>query len=95
VSIGYGDGIPRAISNRIDFLVRGRRARQVGTITMDQCLIDVTDVPEALEGDITTLLGQDGDERIPVAEWAERLGTISYEILTVLSPRLPRIVCKS
>ena len=94
VAIGYGDGLPRALSNRIDFLVRSRRARQVGTITMDQCLIDVTDVPETFEGDITTLLGQDGDERISVAEWAERLGTISYEILTVLSPRLPRIFCQ-
>jgi alanine racemase len=61
---------------------------------MDQCLIDVTDLPETFEGDITTLLGQDGDERISVAEWAERLGTISYEILTVLSPRLPRIFCQ-
>ncbi len=95
VSIGYGDGIPRALSNRIDFLVRGRRARQVGTITMDQCLIDVTDVPETFEGDITTLLGQDGDERISVADWSERLGTIPYEILTVLSPRLPRVFCQN
>jgi len=94
VSIGYGDGIPRALSNRIDFLVRGRRARQVGTITMDQCLIDVTDAPDTFEGEVATLIGQDGDERILVAEWAERLGTIPYEILTVLSPRLPRIICK-
>ncbi|MDE2059851.1 MAG: alanine racemase [candidate division NC10 bacterium] len=94
VSIGYGDGISRALSNRIDFLVRGRRTRQVGTITMDQCLIDVTDVPEAFEGEVATLLGRDGEECIAVAEWAERLGTIPYEILTVLSPRLPRIVRK-
>lgn len=94
VAIGYGDGIPRALSNRIDFLVRGRRARQVGTITMDQCLIDVTDLPETFEGEVTTLLGQDGEECISVAEWAERLGTIPYEILTVLSPRLPRLFCQ-
>ena len=94
VAIGYGDGIFRALSNRIDVLVRGRRARQVGTITMDQCLIDVTDVPEAGEGDITTLLGQDGEESISVAEWADQLGTIPYEILTALSPRLPRTVCR-
>jgi alanine racemase len=95
VSIGYGDGISRALSNRIDFLVRGRRARQVGTITMDQCLIDISDVPEASDGDIVTLLGQDGEERISIADWAEQLGTIPYEILTALSPRLPRIVCQS
>lgn len=90
VSIGYGDGISRALSNRIDVLVRGRRVRQVGTITMDQCLIDVTDVPETCEGDMVTLLGQDGEESISVADWAEHLNTIPYEILTALSPRLPR-----
>ncbi len=94
VSIGYGDGMSRALSNRIDFLVRGRRARQVGTITMDQCLIDITDVPDASDGDIATLLGHDGEERISIADWAARLGTIPYEILTALSPRLPRIVCR-
>jgi alanine racemase len=62
---------------------------------MDQCLIDVTDLPETFEGDITTLLGQDGDERISVADWSEQLGTIPYEILTVLSPRLPRVFSQS
>ncbi|MGH7412133.1 MAG: alanine racemase, partial [Candidatus Methylomirabilis sp.] len=91
VAIGYADGVPRGLSNKIDVLVRGRRVRQVGTITMDQCLIDVTDVPEAIEGDITTLLGQDGAESIWAGDWAERLGTIPYETLTALSPRLPRI----
>ncbi|MDE2483672.1 MAG: alanine racemase, partial [candidate division NC10 bacterium] len=83
ISIGYGDGIPRALSNRIDVLVRGRRARQVGTITMDQCLIDVTDVPQACEGEVATLLGRDGEECISIADWSEQLGTIPYEILTV------------
>ncbi len=91
VAAGYADGVPRALSNRIDLLLRGRRVRQVGTITMDQCLIDVSDVPEAAEGDTITLLGQDGPETIGVGEWAERLGTIPYEILTGLSPRLRRI----
>ena len=95
VAIGYADGVPRALSNRIDLLVHGRRVRQVGTITMDQCLIDVTDVPEAIEGESTTLLGQDGTEDIPAGEWAQRLGTIPYEILTALSRRLPRIYCQA
>ena len=93
VAIGYGDGIARALSNRVDFLVCGRRVHQVGTITMDQCLIDVTDVPETIEGDIATLLGKDGKERILVDEWVQHLGTVPYEILTALSPRLPRIYC--
>lgn len=92
VTIGYGDGVSRALSNRIELLLRGRRVRQVGTITMDQCLIDVTGVPEAIEGDTTTLLGRDGTESIQAGDWAERLGTIPYEILTALSARLPRIV---
>jgi alanine racemase len=93
VAIGYGDGVPRALSNRIDSLVRGRRVHQVGSITMDQCLLDVTEVPETIEGDIATLLGQDGTEHISIGEWVERLGTVPYEILTTLSPRLPRIFC--
>ncbi|HZY31918.1 MAG TPA: alanine racemase [Candidatus Methylomirabilis sp.] len=91
VAIGYGDGVFRALSNRIDLLLRGRRVRQVGTITMDQCLIDVTEVPEASEGDTTTLLGEDGTERVRAGDWAERLGTIPYEVLTALSARLPRM----
>jgi alanine racemase len=91
VAIGYGDGVTRALSNHIDLLLRGRRVRQVGTITMDQCLIDVTEVPEASEGDTTTLLGKDGTETVRIGDWAERLGTIPYEILTALSARLPRI----
>jgi alanine racemase len=91
VAIGYGDGVPRLLSNRIDLLIRGRRARQVGTITMDQCLVDVTEVPEAGEGDTATLLGQDGTETVGAGDWAERLGTIPYEILTGLSGRLPRV----
>jgi len=91
VAIGYGDGVTRALSNQIDLLLRGRRVRQVGTITMDQCLIDVTEVPEASEGDTTTLLGKDGIEIVRIGDWAERLGTIPYEILTALSARLPRI----
>ena len=91
VAIGYADGVPRALSNRIELLLRGRRVHQVGTITMDQCVTDVTEVPEAREGDTTTLLGQDGTEHIQAGDWAERLGTIPYEILTALSARLPRI----
>jgi alanine racemase len=91
VAIGYGDGVPRALSNRIDMLIRGRRTRQVGTITMDQCLVDVTDLPEANEGDTATLLGQDGMETIGADDWAERLGTIPYEVLTALSVRMPRV----
>jgi alanine racemase len=91
VAVGYADGVPRALSNRLDVLLRGRRVRQVGTITMDQCLIDVTDVPGAAEGDIVTLLGQDGSESIGATEWAERSDTIPYEILTSFSPRLPRL----
>ena len=61
---------------------------------MDQCLIDVTDLPKTYEGEVATLLGQDGEEYISIADWAERLGTIPYEILTVLSPRLPRLFCQ-
>jgi alanine racemase len=91
VAVGYADGMARGLSNRIDLLVRGRRVPQVGTITMDQCLIDVTEVPEAVEGDVVTLIGTDGAESVPAGDWADRLETIPYEVLCALGRRLPRI----
>jgi len=91
LSIGYGDGLPRALSpGGGAALVRGRRVPIIGRISMDLTTVDLTDVPEARVGDIATLLGQDGEEEITVDEVAHRVGTISYEILTGLTRRLPR-----
>lgn len=94
VGIGYADGVPRPLSNRITALIRGQQVPQIGTITMDQLMIDVSGVPEVEIGDVVTLLGQDGDHEIPVEAWADQLGTISYEIVCGFKSRLPRVSIK-
>ena len=58
---------------------------------MDMCMLDVTDIPEVREGDVVTLFGEDGGARIPVEELAEKAGTISYEMLCAMSPRVERV----
>ncbi|MDH5588848.1 MAG: alanine racemase [Gemmatimonadota bacterium] len=91
VCIGYGDGLPRGLGNRGEALVRGRRAAIVGRISMDVTVVDITDVPDVAVGDVVTFIGNDGDQRITVDEVAEMVGTISYEVLTGLTPRVQRI----
>ncbi|MBI4409117.1 MAG: alanine racemase [Gemmatimonadetes bacterium] len=93
LAIGYGDGLPRALGNRGAALVRGRRVPMVGRISMDMTVIDLTSVPDAGVGDVATLIGGDGDERITVEEVAAQADTIAYEILTGLTARLPRVEC--
>ncbi|MBR2832451.1 MAG: alanine racemase [Oscillospiraceae bacterium] len=90
VPVGYADGLHRTLSNKMDMLVRGRRVHQIGRICMDMCMLDVTDVPEAAVGDIVTVFGRDGDQEITADELAGLAGTISYELLCAVSPRVPR-----
>jgi alanine racemase len=91
VGIGYADGVPRNLSNKMKALVRGQQAAQVGSITMDQLMLDVTHIPALQEGEVVTVLGQDGDEQILADDWANLLGTISWEILCGFKHRLPRV----
>lgn len=91
IPIGYADGLPRQLSNRHHVLVGGKRCPLVGTISMDQCLVDVTGL-EARPGDEVVLLGEQGEARITVHDWAAATGTIAYEILCRLgSSRLARV----
>lgn len=87
--VGYGQGYPRALSNRAEVSVRGRRAPVVGAVSMDHTTIDVTDVEGAARGDEVTLWG--GPEGPPVMDLAERAGTIGYELLTRIPRDAPRI----
>ncbi|MDH7572063.1 MAG: alanine racemase [Clostridia bacterium] len=89
--VGYADGYGRLLSNRAEVLVRGRRAPVVGRVCMDHILVDVTDVPEAAEGDEAVLFGRQGETSLPVEELAEKMGTISYEVLCQVGPRVPRL----
>lgn len=92
LAIGYADGVPRALSPAGgEALVHGRRVPIIGRISMDMTVVDLTDVTEAAAGDAATLIGRDGGETIGLDEVAAKCGTISYEILTGLGARLPRV----
>ena len=91
VGIGYADGVPRSLSNRLWALVRGQRVPQVGTITMDQLMLDVSSVRDLQAGEVVTLIGKDGELEIAADEWAVALNTISWEILCGFKNRLPRV----
>ena len=88
--IGYADGYPRALSNAGRVLVRGRGAPVVGRVCMDLTMVDVTDVPGAAEGDEAVVIGAQGAAAITVEEVAAGAGTIAYEILCGIGPRVPR-----
>ena len=89
VPVGYEDGYPRLLSSKADVLIRGRRHRVAGTVTMDQLLVDCGD-DEVAAGDEVVLIGEQGGERITPEELAELVGTIGYEIATAISERVPR-----
>jgi alanine racemase len=89
--VGYADGYRRAFSNRASVLVRGRRAPVAGTVCMDLCLADVTDIPGVAVGDEVVLLGSQAGERITADELAAHAGTISYEVCCGIGPRVPRV----
>ena len=90
VAVGYADGFRHALSNRGAMLVRGRRAPVVGAVCMDMTLVDLSNVPGAAVGDVATLIGRDGEAEISLHAFAERCGTIPYEVLTGLGPRPER-----
>ncbi len=91
VAVGYGDGVPTAASNRGHFLVRGQRCPILGRVTMDQTIVDVTDVPSVAVGDIATILGPQGAERITVAEFCAWADCIPWEALCTLTQRVQRV----
>lgn len=90
MAIGYADGLPRSLSGQGQALVLGKRVPMVGRICMDQTMLDITEVPEAAEGDIATLIGTDGGEEIKAVELAQRAGTITNELLSRLGGRLTK-----
>lgn len=89
--VGYADGYNRLLSNNAEVLVRGYRAPVIGRICMDQMMVDVSDIPGVELGDQVVLIGEQGNESIYADELAEKCNTISYEILTSISDRVPRI----
>ena len=85
--VGYGDGLRRSLSGRMEVLIDGCRASQIGRICMDLCMVDVTDLPQVREGDEVVLFG----EELALEDKADAAGTIPYELLCAVSPRVPRV----
>jgi alanine racemase len=90
VPLGYADGIPRLLSNRIEALYKKMRVPQVGNITMDQMMFDVTAIPQVQLGETLTLLGAEDGQSITLSQWAGALGTLEYELMCALRVRLPK-----
>ncbi len=90
VPLGYGDGYHRTLSNKAECLINGKRYKLVGTICMDQCLIDIGN-DDIHIGDEVIFIGNQGDDIITAYELAEKIGTIPYEITTALKWRVPRV----
>lgn len=91
VPVGYADGYPRSLSNKGCVLVAGKRAPICGRVCMDQMMVDVTEIPEAVPSMEVTIFGKDGEEFLSVDELAELSGRFNYEFVCDLSQRVPRI----
>ena len=87
LAIGYADGLPRALSNKCSFAVAGGFAPQRGSICMDMCMLDLTELPQAAVGDEVEIFGEHND----IETLAKEAGTISYELLCAVSKRVPRV----
>ena len=88
---GYGDSYPRVLSGNTKVLIHGQRVSNIGRICMDQFMVDVTDLDEVKVGDEAILIGRQGSEEITVEEIADLAGTITNEILTAFTSRVPKI----
>ncbi|HNN63180.1 MAG TPA: alanine racemase C-terminal domain-containing protein, partial [Candidatus Obscuribacter sp.] len=99
IPIGYADGVDRGLSNKMTAFLAGKPIQQVGRISMDQMLFDITDLPEAQEGDVVTLIGEENASQktgsINLSQWAFLLDTITYELACRLRARLPRIYTRT
>ena len=89
--IGYGDGFSRSFSDRMEVLLHGQRCKVVGRVCMDMCMVDVTDVPQVHAGDVAVIYGREG----LLDQGAELAGTIPYELLCNVNPRVPRVYLDS
>lgn len=93
--VGYADGYTRMLTGRVKVLIRGRKVPVVGKICMDQCMINVTGLPDVKVGEEVVLFGQQGNERISADDLANSLGTINYEITCMVSNRVPRVYTRN
>jgi len=90
VAVGYADGLDRSLGNRFHLLVRGERAPLVGRVSMDQAVLDVTEIPGVQAGDEVVLIGTQGGETISSQDHARAAGTIPWEVFTRIGARVAR-----
>jgi alanine racemase len=95
IPLGYGDGYPRSLSSKGYVLIHGKKAPILGRICMDQFMVDVTNIKEAKEGDLVTLIGSNGEEKITADALGELSGRFNYELVCDLNQRLPRVYVKN
>jgi alanine racemase len=91
LAVGYADGLDRRLGNRFSLLVHGTRAPLVGRISMDQAVLDVTEIPNAEPGDEVVIIGTQAGESITAFDHAGIAGTIPWEVFTRIGPRVPRV----
>jgi len=91
IPVGYADGFRRAPNTWGEVLVHGQRAPLVGRVSMDQSMINVSAIENVAIGDEVVLIGEQGDEKMTAEMVAERLGTSSYEVVSTILPRVPRV----
>jgi alanine racemase len=91
LAVGYADGLERRLGNRFSFLVRGQRAPLVGRVSMDQAVVDVTEIAEVQHGDEVVILGRQGEETISAFDHGRAAGTIPWEVFTRIGPRVQRV----
>lgn len=91
IPVGYGDGYPRALSNKGRVLIGGEYAPIIGRVCMDQFMVDVTDITNVKQGDEVVLVGTQGDKRISVEEVADLAGSFNYEFVCGINKRVPRV----
>jgi alanine racemase len=92
--LGYADGFARSLSNNADVLIGGKRARVIGRVCMDQCMADVSEISDAAENSIVTVIGPDGEDMVTMEEVAAKMGTINYETACLIGKRVPRVFFK-
>ncbi|NMA82956.1 MAG: alanine racemase [Epulopiscium sp.] len=95
IPVGYGDGYSRGLSNKGTVLIGGKRAPIIGRICMDQCMVDITHIPEAKIEDEVVLLGRQGSQVISAQEIADLIETIPYDVVCMVGKRIPRIYIKN
>ncbi len=91
IPVGYGDGYPRSLSGKGYVLIHGKKAPILGRVCMDQFMVDVSEIPEASEGDLVTLIGYDKTEHISAEELGELSGRFNYELVCDFGKRIPRV----